>query len=236
MVKWEYMKKKLVFLAMFMGVFSLAMMPVGEASAEPASIAITREAAQAKCESAEWGGTWSKSKNDRCVGLKKNKESVCKEAHGTAFEKIQKGDYKDTYRCVWSSFSTTPNDVGGTAGSTDAVECGKGFLGFSPWYRGLTTLVNGRCEVMTPNTANNGLTVFVITIILNILGDLTLAVGYLALGFIIYGGFLYVMAGGDPGKVAKGKKTLMAAVIGTAIAMLSSVILNLIVGALTGTS
>ena len=72
-----------------------------------------------------------------------------------------------------------------------------------------------------------------IKIILNILADLSLAVGYLSLGFIIYGGYLYIMSSGDPGKAAKGKKTLMAAVIGTAIAMLASVIMNLIVGALT---
>ncbi|MBQ6355082.1 hypothetical protein IJJ18_01505 [Candidatus Saccharibacteria bacterium] len=119
-----------------------------------------------------------------------------------------------------------------SANSDSNEECDKGFLGFAPWYRGLTEKKNGRCEVKSPKNSDE-IPTFVIKIILNILADLSLAVGYLSLGFIIYGGYLYIMSSGDPGKAAKGKKTLMAAVIGTAIAMLASVIMNLIVGALT---
>lgn len=111
-------------------------------------------------------------------------------------------------------------------------ECAGGFLGFAPWYKGVVTKIDGKCEIGTPTDGNN-IAPFVITIVLNVLTDLTLAIGYITLGFIIYGGYLYIMAGGDPGKVAKGKKTIEAAVIGTAIALLANVIINLIVGALT---
>ena len=48
----------------------------------------------------------------------------------------------------------------------------------------------------------------------------------MAVGFIVYGGFLYITSQGDPGKALKGKKTLTSAVIGTMIAMLASIAVN----------
>ena len=105
------------------------------------------------------------------------------------------------------------------------------FLGFVPWYRGLTEERNGKCEITTPD-GGDGITKLVVTIILNVTADLSLAVGYLAIGFIVYGGYLYIMASGDPSKVAKGKKTLQAAIIGAVIAIMASVIMNLIVATL----
>lgn len=112
--------------------------------------------------------------------------------------------------------------------------CAKDFLGFRPWYKGLTTTENknGKCEIGTPN-GSEGISTFVVTIILNILSDLFVAVGYLTSAFILYGGFLYVTASGDPGKTAKAKKTISSAVIGLAIVIFANVIINLIVGALT---
>lgn len=61
---------------------------------------------------------------------------------------------------------------------------------------------------------------------LNVLFDLSLVVGYLALAMVVFGGYQYISSQGDPGKMAKGKKTLMAAVIGTTIAMSASVVIN----------
>ena len=226
------MKKFLVFLAMFLGAFSLAAaVPAGNTSA------ITKKDAKAMCK--KYKGKLS---GKTCSGMNKTKKVDGKTAKQwcKSTDNVKKAT---ATKCTWKKFTkeaaddgsggNEPVDVGGTAGNSEEVDCGQGFLGFVPWYKGLTTEVNGRCEIATPDAANDGLTKFVITIILNILADLTLAVGYLALGFVIYGGFLYIMASGDPGKVAKGKKTLIAAVIGTAIAMSASVIMNLIVGALT---
>ena len=75
---------------------------------------------------------------------------------------------------------------------------------------------------------------FVWTIILNVLASLFGVIGYLSIIFVVYGGFLFIMAHGDPGKVAKGKKTLTAAVIGVGISLLAAVIVNTITGVLTG--
>lgn len=60
----------------------------------------------------------------------------------------------------------------------------------------------------------------------NIFTDITIAASYLVLGFVIYGGYLYMFSGGDPGKVAAGKRTLTNAFIGLAIVLLAGIIIN----------
>ena len=60
----------------------------------------------------------------------------------------------------------------------------------------------------------------------NILTDLTVISAYLVIGYVIYGGYLYTFSGGDPGKVATGRKALSQAFIGLAIVMSANVILN----------
>lgn len=68
----------------------------------------------------------------------------------------------------------------------------------------------------------------------NVFADISVIAAYLVLGFVIYGGYLYIFSNGDVGKVANGKKTLTHAFIGLAIVMLSNVILNAIRVALVG--
>lgn len=126
-------------------------------------------------------------------------------------------------------YATEDEEEAETAGSM----CENGtFLGFVPWYRGLTEEKSGRCEIIKPE-GGDGLTTMIISIVLNILADLTMAGGLIAVGFVIYGGYLYIMASGDPGKVAKGKKTLVSAIVGLAITLSANVIMNLIVSILT---
>ena len=123
-----------------------------------------------------------------------------------------------------------------TAFFTPGDGCTRTFLGFRPWYQGLPRgeAVNGSslCVVGTPT--EDQLPAFVWTIVLNVLADLFSVIGYLAIIFVIYGGFLFIMARGDPGKIAKGKKTLTTAVIGVAIAILATLIVNTIIGVLSG--
>ena len=60
----------------------------------------------------------------------------------------------------------------------------------------------------------------------NVLKDITVIAAYLIIGYVIYGGYLYMFSNGEAAKVAAGKKTLTQAFIGLAIVMLASVILN----------
>lgn len=60
----------------------------------------------------------------------------------------------------------------------------------------------------------------------NVATDITVIAAYLIIGYVIYGGYLYVFSGGDPSKLATGKKALSQAFIGLAIVVSANVILN----------
>ncbi len=97
-------------------------------------------------------------------------------------------------------------------------------LGFKPWYAGLC---GGNNEVEFPQKGDQEeMTTFVWTIVLNVLFDLLLASGYLAMIFIIWGGYMYIMAQGDPGRAAKGQRTLTSAIVGLVIVLSASVLVN----------
>lgn len=76
----------------------------------------------------------------------------------------------------------------------------------------------------------------ILIIIFNIITDLTVLASYLVIGFVIYGGYFYILAQGEPAKIASGKKILTRAFIGLAIVLLSSVIMNTIRVAILGDS
>lgn len=108
--------------------------------------------------------------------------------------------------------------------------CEKSFLGMKPWHAGVEK--DSECRILQPKT-DKELNLMIWKIVLNVLADLMLMVGYLALGFTIYGGYLYIMSKGDPGRIQKGRMTLISAVTGVVIAVLANVIINTIVTVLT---
>lgn len=120
-----------------------------------------------------------------------------------------------------------------TVGSQPAMAIGGGNcgadtlpLGFKPWFAGLCGSNN---EVEYPAKGNQEeLTTFVWIIVLNVLFDLLLVSGYLAVGFIVWGGYQYIMAQGDPGRAARGQRTLTSAIIGLVIVLSASVLVNTI--------
>lgn len=99
--------------------------------------------------------------------------------------------------------------------------------------RYLLGMTSWDCNTVEYNSTDS-LTRNVWTIASNVLTDMTVAATYLVLGFVIYGGYLYIFASGDASKVMAGKKTLTRAFIGLAIVLLSNVILNTIRIALVG--
>lgn len=52
--------------------------------------------------------------------------------------------------------------------------------------------------------------------------------------FLIFGGIRWVTSGGDKGKIAAARSTLIAAIVGLVIACFSFLILNIILGFFTG--
>ncbi len=106
-----------------------------------------------------------------------------------------------------------------------------GFHGTCRYVLGLTSW---DCNVNIVN--ENDLKNNIWTIVVNIITDITVIAAYLVIGYVIYGGYLYMFSGGDPGKVASGRKTLVQAFIGLAIVMSASIIMGAIRIALVGGS
>lgn len=129
-------------------------------------------------------------------------------------------------------------------GNASALDCEKTFLGLRPWYMNLTDTVTVKtddnkegketCIIKSPEVA--GEAKFVWTIILNISADLSLIVGYVALIFLIYGGFKYILSTGEPQGVSTAKKTITNALIGLAISILATVIVNTIIMVVGGSA
>lgn len=120
--------------------------------------------------------------------------------------------------------------------AAETCSAAKGFLTFPVWYRGLNVSKDD-CSLVSPdslNTAaapgNNGLSNFIWRVVLNIMDMALQAVGYVAVGFILYGGFTMIVSNGSPEGSAKGRKTILNAVIGLVISIGSVGIVNLVMG------
>ena len=96
------------------------------------------------------------------------------------------------------------------------------FLGMKAWYCGVEENPSS-AEALKSNAQQ---------IALNIMEDLAVIATYLVIGYVIFGGYLYMFSYGDPAKAATGKKTIIRAFIGLAITMLAKVILSAIHAAL----
>jgi hypothetical protein len=70
------------------------------------------------------------------------------------------------------------------------------------------------------------------TLIGNIVNTMLFLVGVLSVIMIIYGGIQYVISVGDSGKVAKAKNTIIYAVVGLIVAILSYAIVNFVISQL----
>lgn len=100
-------------------------------------------------------------------------------------------------------------------------------LGLPVWYRGL---VDGNCNMKSPAAAG-GLSTYIWKIVLNVIDILLRVVGYISVGFILFGGFIYMTSTGSSDGIAKAKKTITNAVIGLVISIAAVAIVNLVIGA-----
>ena len=63
---------------------------------------------------------------------------------------------------------------------------------------------------------------------MNVVEDLLQLAGFVTVGFVIYGGFLYLTSNGEPGQMANGMKTVINAAIGLVIAIASVALVNIV--------
>ena len=102
-----------------------------------------------------------------------------------------------------------------------AADCNSHFLGLPAWYDNLPK--DSDCNIKSPN-GEDGVKAYVWAIVFNIVGIILGVMGYLAIAFVMWGGIQYKIAQGDPGKVARGKKTITNAFIGLIISMSASIL------------
>lgn len=112
-----------------------------------------------------------------------------------------------------------------------SAACDARFLGMPAWYRG-DVISNNDCTIKGPKATDTGLSTYIWAIVLNIIEIALWLVGYIAVGMIIYGGFMYITNGSEPQAVAKAWHTILQAMIGLVISLGAIGIVNLIVGIL----
>lgn len=112
-----------------------------------------------------------------------------------------------------------------------------GFLGFPTWYRGLANVSDPanptECTLKTPAELNSpgkedGLSNYIWHIVINVIDILIMAIGYISVGFILYGGFQYLTSAGNAENIKKGKTTIINAVIGLVLSLVAVAIINLV--------
>lgn len=114
--------------------------------------------------------------------------------------------------------------------------CAKNPL-FPQWYDDLCTVQNGSVKIKSPNDFKSGKTaeatgrgigLWILVIVMNIVKTLLTVVGYVSIGFVIWGGFKYMTQGDNASGTAGARKTIQNAVIGLVISMMSVAIINFI--------
>lgn len=113
-----------------------------------------------------------------------------------------------------------------------AAACEGRVLGVPPWYRGLTNNNPPDCSLKSPEDVG-GLSSFIWRIVLNGIEMAIVLAAYIAVFFIIYGGFLYMTGGAQPGQLENARKSILNAVIGLVICMGAIAITNLVFGIIT---
>ena len=108
---------------------------------------------------------------------------------------------------------------------------GRYLLGIPSWDRGLRGF--GDCEkIEDQGTLDEDKFEIIIT---NITAIATHVAAFIAVGFVIFGGFLFILSSGNTEKTTKARKTIINAAIGLVIAIMARVITEIIYKNLTGT-
>lgn len=140
------------------------------------------------------------------------------------------------------ALSVSAQPAGGGGSSKPECSSGQNAISFFPaWYD------NGLCgdkgalkgKIVPPNYFDKKDTAasfskWISILALNIVSMLLYAVGYVSLGFIIFGGFKYMTSGDNSTGISAAKKTITNAVIGLVLSIMSVAIVKFIAMAVGG--
>ena len=105
------------------------------------------------------------------------------------------------------------------------------FLGFPTWYKFLEPDgSSGECKLTFPEDAdgNQSLILAAPRILLAVFEIILRIAGLAAVGFVIFGGIQYILSQGEPERTKSSKNTIVNALVGLAIALSATAIVNLI--------
>lgn len=116
-----------------------------------------------------------------------------------------------------------------TAGATPLTQFGakctnNPILTFPSWYKGLECTNAERPDGTKYEQPNITELDDIWKIALNVVESLVSAAAYIAVGYVIWGGFKYMKSRGDPGQLVEAKNTITQAVIGLGVALASTAI------------
>ena len=109
-----------------------------------------------------------------------------------------------------------------------AAACSQGgsFLGFPTWYHYLD------CETvagkLTPKLDMNHPGATISLIVLAVIEILLRIAGIVAVGYVIYGGFQFILSQGEPDRATHARNTIINALIGLAISISAVVIVKFV--------
>ncbi|MFZ1360799.1 MAG: hypothetical protein WAS27_02120 [Candidatus Saccharimonadales bacterium] len=107
------------------------------------------------------------------------------------------------------------------ANAPTAAACGKSSMFLPTWYDGL-------CENGNIKSPGDDMKGFLSKIAMNIVTIILTIVGYVSLGFIIWGGFKYMISGDNASGISAAKTTILNAIIGLVLSIMSVAIVKLI--------
>lgn len=105
---------------------------------------------------------------------------------------------------------------------------GGSFFGFPTWYHYLPSTLNsdGTCSLNLTSLSDIWL------IVAAIIEILLRVAALVAIGFVIFGAVEYLTSQGEPEKTSRARNTLIDALVGLAIAILSAALVSFIAGSI----
>ena len=104
---------------------------------------------------------------------------------------------------------------------------GRYLLGMPSWDRGL-----GDCDDISADEILGGEKVKIIAS--NVVAIATQIAAFIAVGFVIFGGFTFVLSSGNAEQAANARKTIINAAIGLVIVIMARVLAEVVYNGLTG--
>lgn len=129
---------------------------------------------------------------------------------------------------IFSTASALAQSPAASARAASTTHCTNSvtFLGIPTWYEYLTVTERSDGNGCGIDNTNVDPKKVILLIALAIVDILTRVAAIAAVIFVVYGGVLFVISQGEPGKIVSARKTIVNALIGLVIALLASQIVG----------